>query len=153
MLLKKIPEDLDAFEGDLVVSLVGEEERPLRGVNAWLDWRLCGLLNELLLKGYFKGEWCEKCLVPTRGKFKFDRILLIGGGKTFETPATELGKNQWNELSLFIQQTAQRLKVKHVGLSLPRQMPQDEKALFHFFEKNFSSADLFIPRSQPSLFL
>ena len=40
MIFKKIPEELDGFDGDLVISIVGKDEVPLRATNAWLDWQL-----------------------------------------------------------------------------------------------------------------
>ena len=135
---KKIPEDLDSFSGDLVVAVVGEDERPLQAANAWLDWRVYGGLTELITRGLFTGKLGEKCLVPTYTKFKFDRLVLIGGGPLFEEavyPTDEAGQARWVSIADSIYQTIRTLNVKKLGLSLPRfDLVDQEKALVKAFQ-------------------
>jgi hypothetical protein len=151
--LKKIPEDLDAFEGELVVAVVGKDERPLRSTNAWIDWRLYGSLTNLLAKGLFQGELGEKCLLPTYGKFSFDRILLIGGGDLFEAdvyPTSDRGRERWMSIGAQIDETLQSLRVEKVGLSLPRfDMADHERALLQSLQASPLRADirLFVARA------
>jgi hypothetical protein len=120
---KRIPEDLDSFQGDLMIAVVGSDERPLRSANAWLDWRLFGTMSSLISKGLFKGNLGEKCLIPTYGKFNFDRLVLLGGGALFEEalyPTSLQGEEHWKAIGRAIDETARSLKVEAFGLSLPR---------------------------------
>jgi hypothetical protein len=59
-IFKKIPEELDAFQGDVVLAVIGEDERPLQAANSWIDWRLYGSLSELLIRQVFTGKFGEK---------------------------------------------------------------------------------------------
>jgi hypothetical protein len=118
LVLKEIPRDLDSFEGDLVVTVVGLDERPPKACNAWLDWRLYGTLSSLLVTGYFEGKLGEKCLLPTYGKFKFDRLVLIGGGHLFQSEEAPVA--QWVEILEHIRLTTESLRVERLGLCFPR---------------------------------
>jgi hypothetical protein len=132
-IFKQIPQDLDAFNGQVVLAVVGEDERPLRAANAWLDWRLYGQISQLLLHGVFSAKKGEKCLIPTYGKFKFDRLILIGGGNLFDEsvfPTLDSGSARWLEIADVIDRTIQPLRVDKIGLSLPRfDVADHERAL------------------------
>lgn len=150
--LKQIPTDLDAFDGDMVLAVVGEDERPLRAANAWLDWRLYGTISDLLIQGRFSGKLGEKCLLPTYGKFKFDRVVLIGGGNLFDDtvyPSIESGLVRWNEIADLIEHTASSLKVEKIGLSLPRfELADHERALLKTLQSSRlpGTTSLFVSR-------
>lgn len=132
-IFKKIPEELDAFQGDVVLAVVGEDERPLRAANAWIDWRLYGTVSELLKREIFTGKFGEKCLMPTYGKFQFERLILLGAGPLIESstsPSDDVGQTQWRQLAELIDQTIRSLKVRTLGLSLPRyEIAEHERAL------------------------
>lgn len=150
---KKIPLELDQFDGQVVVAVVGQDERPLRATNAWIDWRLFGSISELLVRDLFKGELGEKCLVPTYGKFSFDRLILLGGGNLFDDsvyPASEQGRERWMKIGALIDDTIRHLKVERVGLSLPRfDLVDQERALLANLEASPLRADtaLFVSRA------
>lgn len=150
---KKIPQELDAFQGEVVVAIIGEDERPLRSTNAWLDWRLFGSLSEIVVRGLFKGELGEKCLVPTYGKFSFDRLILLGGGQLFDDsvyPSSEAGRERWLKIGAMIDDTIRHLKVEKLGLSLPRfELIDQERALLQSLEASPLRADasLFMARA------
>lgn len=78
---------LDAAHGEAVVVPVTEDDRPLRGLAALLDWRLCGAVSQLVVQGRFSGRAGETLLVPPRPKFAFGKILFIGMG-----PVAEIGE-------------------------------------------------------------
>lgn len=151
--LKKIPEDLDQFDGQIIVAVVGSDEKPLRSTNAWLDWRLYGSLTELMVRGIFKGELGEKCLVPTYGKFSFDRLVMLGGGELFDDsayPTSEAGKERWVKIGSLIDETLKSLNVTRFGLSLPRyDLVDQERALLQHLEASHlnASATLFLARA------
>ncbi len=138
LVFKKIPEELDAFEADLVVAVVGSDEKPLRSTNAWLDWRLFGSLTELMARGLFRGELGEKCLLPTYGRFRFDRLILLGADEIFHVhslPSDEEGEKRWRQVAQNIESTLHALNVSKVGLSLPRyEVAEHERALMRILQ-------------------
>lgn len=157
LVFKQIPADLDAFDGEVVLAVVGEDERPLRGANAWLDWRLYGTISELLKKDLFGGRVGEKCLLPTYGKFKFDRLVLIGGGNLFDEglhPSLEAGSSRWLEIANVIERTIHSLRVEKIGMSLPRfEILDHERALLKTLQSTRlpTGASLFMARAPQSL--
>lgn len=70
----------DRMEGEVVAALFFEDDRPLRGPAALLDWRLNSLLTELLLHGKSVGRAGERILVRSNGKIGSEWILFAGGG-------------------------------------------------------------------------
>lgn len=138
MVFKKIPDELDSYEGEIIVAVVGRDERPLKATNAWIDWRLYGSLSQTIYKGLFTGEVGEKMMVPTYGRFQFDRLVLIGGGDLYSheaMPQTEEGQALWRKISDQIAETVESLKVKTLGLSLPRyEVADQERSLLKTLE-------------------
>lgn len=70
----------DRIEGEVVAALFFEDERPVLGPAALLDWRLNGLLTRLLLEGQARGRAGEHVLVRNNGKLSADWIFFLGGG-------------------------------------------------------------------------
>ncbi len=70
----------DRLAGEAVAAFFFEDERPLRGPAAMLDWRLNGLLTRMLLEGRVSGKAGEHVLVSNNGKIKAEWVLFIGGG-------------------------------------------------------------------------
>lgn len=73
---------LDALQVDVLALTFFEDERPLRGVSAAVDWRLASGLSRLLVREKIRGERGEQTLVSTVKRFPFERALLFGCGKT-----------------------------------------------------------------------
>lgn len=67
---------------DVVVVSFFETDRPLRGAAGRADWRLCGMLSELLVAGRIEGKAGESVLIPTFGRLQADRLLALGLGST-----------------------------------------------------------------------
>ncbi len=78
---------LDGLQVDALALPFFEDERPLRGVGALVDWRLCGGLSQWLLKERIQGVLGEQTLVSTAKKFLFERTFLMGCGSSA----------QWND--------------------------------------------------------
>jgi hypothetical protein len=66
--------------GEVVAGFFFEDQRPVDGASALLDWRLNGLLNKLLLAGSATGRLGEYILVSNNGKLQAQWILFVGGG-------------------------------------------------------------------------
>jgi hypothetical protein len=71
----------ERIEADLAVAGFFLDERPLRGAAGRADWRLCGLVTELLENGRLRGRLGEATLVPSMGRLAADRVLLLGLGR------------------------------------------------------------------------
>jgi hypothetical protein len=74
---------VDAMAGDDVDSVICglcSDVRPLGGVLAVMDWRLCGRLSTLLVQGTITGALGEKILFPTQGRLSVPRIFIAGWG-------------------------------------------------------------------------
>lgn len=79
--LKISSENLDQVERDLVLVTVFEDERPLKGLAGFLDWRLCGALSQLMLDHHFDGKKGESLLMPSQGRVSPKEILVLGLGQ------------------------------------------------------------------------
>lgn len=71
---------LDTAKGEALSMSLFSDERPLRGALGLVDWRLCGLLSRLIVRGRVAGREGEKVLVPSRPKLAFDKLFLFGLG-------------------------------------------------------------------------
>lgn len=71
---------LERVAAKLALAGVFEDERPLRGAAGRADWRLCGLLTELLLNGSMTGRAGEATLVGSSGRLASDALLVVGLG-------------------------------------------------------------------------
>src|SRR5690606_35282312 len=109
---------------------IGKDERPLKSTNAWIDWRLYGSLSELISRGMFKADLGERCMIPTYGKFAFDRLVLLGADRIFDDsyfPESEAGRQRWDQVIRHIEQLIRSLRLESVGLSLPRFDSSDQE--------------------------
>ena len=76
--------DTSSFErvpADLAVVGFFSDERPLRGAAGRADWRLCGLVSELIASGRLRGKKGEAALVPAFGRLAAESVLLLGLGR------------------------------------------------------------------------
>lgn len=71
----------DRMPGEVVAGFFFEDQRPVDGASALLDWRLNGLLNKLLLAGSATGRLGEYILVSNNGKLQASWILFVGAGR------------------------------------------------------------------------
>jgi len=73
---------LDALPDiDAACLFVFEDERPLRGIAGYLDWRLCGHISRLAMEGRLLGESGEALLFPVRGQASLKRVFCFGAGR------------------------------------------------------------------------
>ncbi|AMV72188.1 hypothetical protein JCM30471_06880 [Desulfuromonas carbonis] len=70
----------DRMDGEVVAALFFQDERPLQGPAALLDWRLGDPLTRALVGGGSRGRAGEHLLVGNNGKLNSDWALFVGGG-------------------------------------------------------------------------
>lgn len=79
--LQRVTLKADSMPGESVVALYFDDQKPLDGPAALLDWRLDGQLTRMLIDGEVKGRAGEHVMLQNNGKLKADWILFVGGGK------------------------------------------------------------------------
>ncbi len=73
-------EPLERSRVELVVTAFFCDELPLRGGVGRADWRMCGLISDQILAGRMKGDVGEALLVPTSGRMRARRVMVLGLG-------------------------------------------------------------------------
>lgn len=76
------PLPIERVSADVAVVWAFESDRPLRGDAGRLDWRTCGALSRLLLCGAWRGAAGEAALLPSFGRARSGRVLLLGLGSS-----------------------------------------------------------------------
>ncbi len=71
---------VDRVESSIVVVPFFEDQRPLQGPAALLDWRLNGLLTRQLVDGKATGHVGDRYLVKGNGKMSAEWVLFVGCG-------------------------------------------------------------------------
>ncbi|HWB80428.1 MAG TPA: M17 family peptidase N-terminal domain-containing protein [Nannocystaceae bacterium] len=99
---------------DLAVVAYFEDERPLRGLGAFLDWRSCGALSRLLRTGFCSGRAGEAVLMPGRRDLPSVRVVLYGLGPRRALPAEDL-----RDAAATAVEMALRLQPKDVLFAMP----------------------------------
>ena len=113
---------LDALSGvDAACFIVFQDERPLRGIAGYADWRLCGALSRILIDGQFSGEQGDALLFPVWGRLPPGRVFCFGAGKRQDFTR--------GAFALMARRTCQalgRAGVKAVATALPAVAEVDE---------------------------
>lgn len=78
----------DKMEGEVAVALFFEDDRPLKGAAALLDWRLNGHLTGQLLSCTVSGTPRDLIMIQNNGKLDSDWAMLVGGGQRKKLSAT-----------------------------------------------------------------
>jgi hypothetical protein len=72
---------LDDLKTEVLCLPVFSDERPLRGAAGLVDWRLCGRLSELLVRGDLSGHFDSALLMPPpQQRLSAERIFCLGAG-------------------------------------------------------------------------
>jgi cytosol aminopeptidase family protein len=99
---------------ELVAVTFFENDRPLRGEAGRVDWRLCGMLSDLLRRGALRGNAGEAALIPTFGHLRAPRVLVLGLGS-----ATGFGALEVKSIARAAVRCCAGLRVRSVALALP----------------------------------
>lgn len=90
-----------------------EDERPLKGITGFADWRLHGLLSRLVLRKQLSGSLFENCLVPSDGRLPMEKVFLFGLGAL-----NEFKVDTYRQVAAEIVSTMSGACVSHFALSL-----------------------------------
>ncbi|MEE3332447.1 MAG: M17 family peptidase N-terminal domain-containing protein [Myxococcota bacterium] len=71
---------LERVPSELAVAGVFLEDRPLRGAAGRADWRLCGLLTDLVVEEELNAELGEAVLIGSSGRLAAPALLVVGLG-------------------------------------------------------------------------
>ncbi len=99
---------------ELAVVTYFEGDRPLRGEAGRVDWRLCGMLSDLLVRGALRGAPGEAALLPTFGHLRAPRVLVLGLGS-----ANGFGALEVKAMARSAVRRCAGLRVRSVALALP----------------------------------
>lgn len=132
MEVRFVPPDLrriDELKSEALVVPHFSDERPLRGALGLVDWRLCGRVSRLILRGRMSGELGETTLVPARPRLPVDKIFIIGAG-----PAAGLDDSVFAAVVKRMLDALDRARVRASVISLPRASITPERAMTIFLE-------------------
>lgn len=69
-----------------------QDERPLKGISGFVDWRLHGALSRLLMEQRFEGNLLESLLLPSRGYIPMEKVFLFGLGTVPELSVSRFNR-------------------------------------------------------------
>ncbi|MEZ4337747.1 MAG: M17 family peptidase N-terminal domain-containing protein [Sandaracinaceae bacterium] len=84
MEVRFVPPDLrrlDELGSEALALCFFEDERPLPREIGLVDWRLCGAISKILLRGRASGALGETVLLPARPRLPFEKLFLFGVGR------------------------------------------------------------------------
>jgi hypothetical protein len=110
--LESLP--IERVSAEVAVVTHFETDRPLRGEAGRADWRLCGMLSDLLQSGRLRGAAGDAALVPSFGRLRTPRLLLLGLGS-----ATGFGAVDAKNLARAAVVRLAKLRVTQAALALP----------------------------------
>jgi hypothetical protein len=105
---------LDEIECEALAMPFFEDERPLRGVLGMVDWRLCGFISRMMIRGRIGGCRGEAVLVPGRPHLNVDKLFLFGLG-----PQTALSERLVEEATERMLCTLAAAAARTSALTLP----------------------------------
>jgi hypothetical protein len=104
----------DRLPGDLLLVPLFDDQRPLDGPAAVVDWRLDGAISRMLKDGRCSGRRGEQLAIQANAKFTVPWIVLIGGGRW-----RSLERHGYTALIIQLLRTATRAGVREAALCLP----------------------------------
>ncbi len=106
--------NLDALKCEAIVAAFFSDERPLTGALGLVDWRLCGFLSEMMVRGSLTGSAGQDVLVPLRPRLTVDKLFMFGLGASSSFTVERLVDETERMLRVL-----ERAKVRTAALVLP----------------------------------
>lgn len=129
-LLRVLDLPADRMEGEVVCALIFEDERPLRGPAALLDWRMNGRLTKMILEGDVFGRRGERLVIDGGSKILAPWVLFQGGGRL-----DGLSEDSWKGLLVDLLDAATLAGFSRLALCLAPLPGQRHEDVIHFLEK------------------
>ena len=126
----------DKMEGEVAVALFFEDDRPLKGAAALIDWRLNGHLTRQLMNLHVNGAPRDLLLIQNNGKLDSDWAMLVGGGQRRKlTPIV------WTRLLSKIFKTCSKAGFSRIAICLDADGSLPEKELTDLVGEVFSKGN------------
>ena len=72
---------LDSMGGiEALCAFIGENDRPLKGLAGYADWRMCGTFSKVLRANHFTGAYGDCLLYPDGFGLRVQKTFLFGMG-------------------------------------------------------------------------
>ncbi len=107
-------EQLDRLKCEAILSPLWSDERPPSGVLGLIDWRMCGFVSRMIVRGLLSGARGETVLVPLRPRFTVDKLFVFGLG-----PRSEFTEDALVPTVTRMLEVVSRAKVRTTALVLP----------------------------------
>lgn len=105
---------LDSIHHDTLVLHHFVEDRPLKGLAGFVDWRLNGWLSRLLVRGWTSARFRETLLIPGGARLRVNRLLLVGLGSR-----DDYNPERLRLVSLHVMDVLRRMRVTEFALGVP----------------------------------
>ena len=106
--------DIQDIECSLFCLWHFSDEKPLKGINGLVDWRLDAGISQLIMSGKIQGSWGEKVMLGAMDVLDEKELLIIGLGQR-----DEFEQSRMQEAGRLLARTALNLKIPSVCMSLP----------------------------------
>lgn len=113
-LLEVVDQPADRLPGEVLVVPLFEDQRPLVGPVAVVDWRLDGVVTRMILAGELSGRQGEVLAMPTNAKFAAPWVILTGCGRR-----RSLDGRGYPSMAKRLLKLAARAGIREVALCLP----------------------------------
>jgi hypothetical protein len=114
-------EALDSLPLDALCVFVAQDERPLKGLAGYVDWRMCGALSRVLKQGFFVGDRDDCLLLPSEGRIAMARVFAVGYGSAQKHTPESLGHALTQAAKIL-----SKANIQAVALELPGAQTLDE---------------------------
>ena len=104
----------DRIPGEVLVVPLFEDQRPLAGPVAVVDWRLDGAVTRMIMAGELSGRQGEVLALPTNAKFAAPWLMLAGCGRW-----RTLDSRGYPALGARLLKLATRSGIRELALCLP----------------------------------
>lgn len=95
------------------------DERPLRGLGAFIDWRRCGGVSKLIRDGFCGGDTSESVLLVGGHGLPVERLVFVGLG-----PAAQFGREAIDAAAQRVVDVTRGLAPRDVLLAMPDWLPE-----------------------------
>ncbi|HET6466194.1 MAG TPA: M17 family peptidase N-terminal domain-containing protein [Nitrospiria bacterium] len=125
--IKVLAQKVTKVNAEMLVAGFFQDDRPLTGLAAELDWIYNGILSRLILRDRIRGGLKETTLLAAQRKLHAHKVLIIGLGKR-----KELTQKVLHDICSHIGRTLSQLHIKDCAIELFGQTGralEDAKAL------------------------